>query len=67
MSFWTAIVLIVAIGCFAEIVRVTMKGKGASKRDAALAEKVKGLEERIAGLESIAVERDREAKFRDLV
>ncbi len=68
MSFWTAIVMIVAIVFVAEIVRATVKEKkGASKRDAALEAKVKALEERIASLESIAVESDREAKFRDLV
>ncbi len=67
MSLWTAIVLIVGIVFVAEIVRSVTKGKGSSKRHAALEEKMKALEERIAGLESIAVERDREAKFRDLV
>lgn len=66
MSLWTAIVLIVAIVFAAEIARSTMKGKGSSKAEAAMAEKMKALEERIASLESIAVERDREAKFRDL-
>lgn len=66
MSFWTAIVFIFAIIFAAEIVRSTVKGKGPSKVEATMAEKMKALEERIASLESIVVERDREARFRDL-
>ena len=73
MSFWTAIVLIVAIASFAEIIKskhraqhgVTLDWKGGENQveraDSALQHEVEQLRERVKVLERIATE-DRDTK-----
>ena len=65
MSFWTAAVAIVAIGAFSQIYSARLKAK-TQKSEAStdnLTERVIRLEDRIANLESIVVDKERAEKF----
>ncbi|MCC5838949.1 MAG: hypothetical protein JJT96_02405 [Opitutales bacterium] len=66
MSFWTAIVLIILIIFLAETLRPMVASKKERKKNESTTAKLAELEKRIASLESIAIERDRDQKFRDL-
>jgi hypothetical protein len=68
MSFWTAIVIIVAIGSFAEIYRARLKA-GTKDIEKLLEEQMKRMarvEERMANLETIVLEKDKEKRFERL-
>ena len=65
MSFWTAAVIIVAIGALSTMYRARVK-VGAEKPDDAfreLAQRVEKLEERMANLETIVLEKERDKEF----
>ena len=64
MSFWTAIVIIVAIGALSQIFKTRLKAT-VDKSEASierLAQRVARLEERIGNLETIVVEKERTQK-----
>jgi len=68
MSFWTAIVIIVAIGTLSEVYRarlkaISNKGEEAIKNHD---QRMARLEERLANLETIVLEKERAAKFSEL-
>ena len=68
MSFWTAIVIIVAIGTISEIYRARLKAN-AEKTEASFqkfTERMAKLEERMANLETIVLEQEKSRKFSDL-
>ena len=68
MSFWTAIVIIVAIGTLSEIYRARLK-TNAEKSEAYfkdLAQRMARLEDRMANLETIVLERERTKQFSSL-
>lgn len=68
MSFWTAIVIIVAIGTISEIYRSRIKAN-AGKAEASfqkLIERMASLEERMANLETIVLEQEKRRKFSEL-
>ena len=65
MSFWTAAVIIVAIGALSKIFTDRLKAT-ADKSEASaegLAQRVARLEDRIANLETIVVDKERTQKF----
>ena len=65
MSFWTAIVIIVAIGALSQIFRARLKATE-EKSEAStknLVQRVTRLEDRIANLETIVVDKERAEKF----
>jgi len=68
MSFWSAVVLIVAIGTVGEIYRSRFKtGSKAFERPIGeLSKRIDLLEERMANLETIVLEREKEDRFNDL-
>ena len=65
MSFWTAIVIIVAISALSQIFRARLKAteekSEASSKN--LVQRVTRLEHRIANLETIVVDKERAEKF----
>ena len=65
MSFWTAAVIIVAMGALSKIfiarLKATEDKSEASAED--LAQRVARLEDRIANLETIVVDKERTQKF----
>ncbi len=65
MSFWTAVVIIVAISALSQIFRARLKAteekRAASEKN--LVQRVSRLEERIANLETILVDQERAEKF----
>lgn len=65
MGFWTAIVIIVAIGTFSELYRVRVKSssKGLERHLERLTQRMVALEERMANIETIVLEREKERKF----
>ena len=68
MSFWTAIVIIVAIGTLSEIYRARLKAN-AVKTEASyqkISQRMVSLEERMANLETIVLEKEKISKFSDL-
>lgn len=70
MTFWTAIVVIVGIGAILEIVKHKHK-VDAKKGDnpglsADLSGKYERMEKRLANLETIMLEKEKEQKFRDI-
>jgi len=68
MSFWTAIVIIVAIGAIREIYRARWKAT-AKETEASFqkfAERMANLEERLANLETIILEQEKSRKFSEL-
>jgi hypothetical protein len=65
MSFWTAAVIIVAIGALSKVFTARLKAT-ADKSEASaedLAQRVVRLEDRIANLETIVVDTERTRKF----
>ena len=65
MSFWTAIVIIVAISALSQIFRSRLKATE-EKSEAStknLVQRVTRLEDRIANLETIVVDKERAEKF----
>jgi hypothetical protein len=68
MSFWTAIVIIVAIGTLSEVYRARLKAS-ANKTEASIKnhdQRMARLEERLANLETIVLEKERTEKFSEL-
>ncbi|CAB1060672.1 hypothetical protein D1BOALGB6SA_5439 [Olavius sp. associated proteobacterium Delta 1] len=68
MSFWTAIVIIVAIGTLSEIYRSRLKANSV-KTEASyqkLIQRMVSLEERMANLETIVLETEKRRKFSEL-
>ena len=65
MGLWTAIVIIVAITTFSEIYRARVRtgAKGLEKRLEQLITRMTRIEERMANLETIVLEREKERKF----
>ncbi len=65
MSFWTAIVIIVAISALSQIFRTRLKAteakSAASEKN--LVQRVTRLEDRIANLETIVVDQEKAQKF----
>ncbi len=65
MSFWTAVVIIVAISALSQIFRTRLK-TSEEKSEASvknLVQRVIRLEDRIANLETIVVDKERAQKF----
>ena len=68
MSFWTAVVLIVAIGAVSAVYRARIKA-GSDKFEElidSLSERVDRMEERMANLETIILEKEKAGKFENL-
>ena len=68
MSFWTAIVIIVAIGTLSEVYRMRLKAS-AQKSEESIKNhdrRMARLEERLANLETIILEKERAEKFSEL-
>ena len=68
MSFWTAVVLIVAIGAVSAVYRARIKvGSGKSEELIdSLSERVDRIEERMANLETIILDKEKTGKFENL-
>ena len=68
MNLWTAIVIIVAIAAFSGIYRARFKSES-KKTDEDfenLSQRISRLEDRIANLETIVLEKERTRQFSDL-
>jgi len=68
MSFWTAIVIIVAIGAVSAVYRARIKA-GSDKSEElfdSLSERVDRMEERMANLETIILDKEKAGKFENL-
>jgi hypothetical protein len=68
MSFWTAAVIIVAIGAMSQIFKARLKAT-VDKSEASLknlTQRVARLEDRIGNLETIVVEKERVQRFSEL-
>ena len=68
MSFWTAAVIIVAIGAMSQIFKARLKAT-VDKSEASLnnlEQRVARLEDRIENLETIVVEKERDQRFAEL-
>ena len=65
MSFWTAIVIIVAISALSQIFRTRLKATEEKSEASAknLVQRVTRLEDRIANLETIVVDQEKAQKF----
>ena len=68
MNFWTAAVIIVAIGTFSEVYRTRLKAisKKSEKLLADFSQRITRLESRMANLETIVLEKERTKQFSDL-
>ena len=68
MSFWTAIVIIVAIGTVSEIYRSRLKANTAKTEEyyKNLTQRMVSIEERMANLETIVLEQEKSKKFSEL-
>ena len=68
MSFWTAVVIIVAIGALSQIFQTRLKAAAAKSKASIkkLSQRVAHLEDRIGNLETIIVEKERIQKFSEL-
>ena len=68
MSFWTAIVIIVAIGTISEIYRARLKAHAGKAEESyqKLTQRMASLEERMANLETIVLEKEKSRKFSEL-
>jgi len=68
MSFWTAIVIIVAIGTLSEIYRSRLKANAVKTEESyqKLTQRMASLEERMANLETIVLEKEKSRKFSEL-
>ena len=68
MSFWTAIVIIVAIGTLSEMYRARFKANAEKSEEffRNFAQRMARLEDRMANIETIVLEKERTRKFSDL-
>jgi len=68
MSFWTAIVIIVAIGTLSEIYRSRLKANAVKTEESyqKLVQRMVSLEERMANVETIVLEKEKSRKFSEL-
>ncbi len=68
MGFWTAVVIIVAIGAFSEVYRARLKtgSKTVERHLEQLTQRMARIEERMANLETIVLEKEKERKFEGL-
>ncbi len=68
MSFWTAIVIIVAIGVLSEMYKVRLKASLRKSEEyfEKLSQRTSRLEERMANIETIMLDKERQKDFRDL-
>ena len=68
MSFWTAAVIIVAITTFGAIYRARMKtdARKSNEISETLLQRIDRLEERMANLETIVLEKEKAKQFSDL-
>ncbi|MBW2410392.1 MAG: hypothetical protein JRF72_11385 [Deltaproteobacteria bacterium] len=68
MSFWTAAVIIAAITTFGTIYRARIKANAhqSDENTEALLQRIERLEERIANLETIVLEKEKARQFSDL-
>ncbi len=68
MSFWTAAVIIVAITTFGTLYRAHIKANAhqTGENTEALLQRIERLEERIANLETIVLEKEKAKQFSDL-
>lgn len=68
MSFWTAIVIIVAIGTLSEVYRARLKANAKKSEESIdkISQRMTRLEDRMANLETIILEKERARKFSDL-
>ncbi len=68
MSFWTAAVIIVAITTFGTLYRARIKANThqSSENTEALLQRIERLEERMANLETLVLEKEKAKPFSDL-
>lgn len=68
MSFWTAIVIIVAIGVLSEMYKVRLKASLRKSEEyfEKLSQRTSHIEERMANIETIMLDKERQKDFRDL-
>ena len=68
MSFWTAVVIIVAIGTISEVYRSKLKAEASKSQEVFdnIAQRVARLEDRMANLETIVLEKEKAKKFSGL-
>lgn len=68
MSFWTAIVIIVAIGTISEVYRSRLKADASKSQEVFdnIAQRVARLEDRMANLETIVLEKEKAKKYSGL-
>jgi hypothetical protein len=68
MSFWTAVVIIVAIGTISEVYRSRLKADAGKSQEVFdnIAQRVARLEDRMANLETIVLEKEKAKKFSGL-
>ena len=68
MNLWTAVVIIVAIGTFSEIYRsrISANIKESKKFSESLLHRIARLEDRMANLETIVLEKEKSKRFSDL-
>jgi hypothetical protein len=65
MSFWTAVVFMVAIGTISEIYRAKLKANASESEKIfeKMAQRVGRLEERMANVETIVLEKEKAKKY----
>lgn len=68
MSFWTAAVIIVAIGALSAMYRERLKARAQRSEDSmeGLSRRIRSLEDRMASLETIVLEKERARHFSGL-
>ena len=68
MSFWTAVVIIVAIGTISEVYRSKIKADASKSQEVFdnITQRVARLEDRMANLETIVLEKEKAKKFSGL-
>jgi hypothetical protein len=68
MNFWAAVVIIVAIGTISEIYRSKLKANAnkSEKFYDSTAQRIARLEDRMANLETIVLEKEKAKKFSDM-
>ena len=68
MNFWAAVVIIVAIGTISEVYRSKLKANAnkSEKIYDTMAQRIARLEDRMANLETIVLEKEKTKKFSDM-
>lgn len=68
MSFWTAIVIIVAVGVLSEMYKSKLRAQSGKAEELAkeTEERIAKIEARMANLETILLRREKEKRFDDL-